>query len=74
MDTCDCLNRCGDDSRVAKGTVRPCATWLNWSARARIIAARRDHGDSNAIVVIFDREPSDNDLRALQCFDRWPSP
>lgn len=30
---CDCLNFCGDDPRMAKGTVQPCSAWLATKAR-----------------------------------------
>lgn len=36
---CDCLNFCGDDGRVAKGTVKPCADWL--AAKARELETMR---------------------------------
>lgn len=36
---CDCLNLCGDDERVKKGTVKPCAEWV--VAKARELDAMR---------------------------------
>jgi hypothetical protein len=36
---CDCTCLCGDDGRVAKGTVQPCADWL--AAKERELEAMR---------------------------------
>lgn len=71
---CDCLNRCGDDERVHKGTVRACDRMRNWRARPRIVGVRRDAEDANVLVVIYDKEPTDDDMRYLHDCDRWPAP
>ena len=72
-ESCDCLNRCGDDYRVLKGEVRSCWRFRQWFARARIRDVRRDATDPRALVVIYDKPPHDDDLRALRYFDRWPN-
>jgi hypothetical protein len=74
LQPCDCLNRCGDDSRVAAGRVQACANWRAWHSRARIVGVSRDASDPNVLVVHYDSHPSDDDLRALHDFDRWPAP
>lgn len=35
MEVCDCLNQCGDDPRVALGTVFPCQRYLDRPAREK---------------------------------------
>lgn len=39
---CDCLNECGDDSDVAKGTARPCERyhWLQKEMRRSMAMAK----------------------------------
>ena len=71
---CDCLNRCGDDAAVERGTVRSCGLRSRWLARARIVGVSRSADDPMILLVHFSAEPSDDDLRALHNFDRWPSP
>ena len=71
---CDCLNRCGDDPRMRKGLVQPCAHWFHWNQRARIVGVTRDASNPLALTVIYTAPPADDDLRALHDFDRWPNP
>lgn len=71
---CDCLDRCGDDPRVHTGAVASCAHRKLWLSRARIRGVSRDAAAPNTLIVIYDRPPDDDDLRALHDFDRWPCP
>lgn len=71
---CDCLNQCGDDSRLQAGMVTPCERWKAWATRARIVGVSRLADDVRAVVVHFNAEPCDADMRALHNLDRWPSP
>lgn len=70
--SCDCIAVCGDDLRVRKGTVNGCPHYRLWLNRAHIRGVRRDATDPLALVVLYDRPPDDDDLRALHNFDRWP--
>lgn len=72
MQSCDCTNRCGDDARVHTGEVAACSRRTQWLARARVCGVRRSATDPRAVVVIYDKPPADDDLRALHHFDRWP--
>jgi hypothetical protein len=74
LQLCDCVNRCGDDSRVTSGKVTPCAYWRAWKSRALIIGVSRDAADPYVLWVRYDAPPTDEDLRALHDFDRWPTP
>jgi hypothetical protein len=71
---CDCLNDCGDDSRLEKGIVNPCERWKAWAKRPRIVGVSRVADDTRAVVVHFNAEPYDADMRALHTLERWPSP
>lgn len=71
---CDCLNRCGDDRRVWDGTANPCDRMRAWRARPSIVGVRRDAGDANVLVVVYDKPPTDDDLRSLHAHDRWAQP
>lgn len=71
---CDCLDHCGDDPRVGRGLVDPCPRMLAWRARPRIVEVRRHSEFPHALVVHYDRPPTDDDAAYLRSRERWPSP
>ena len=71
---CDCLDHCGDDPALERGTVMSCSKRVHWLARPRIVGVSRVADDPRTLAVHFSAEPSNDDLRALHRFDRWPSP
>ncbi|OJW77987.1 hypothetical protein [Thiobacillus sp. 65-1402] len=63
---CDCLNWCGDDSRVADGKVRACAHWKAERARAhelvrvqQIATALADSALANGTVLVSSTDMDD---------------
>jgi hypothetical protein len=74
MKSCDCLNACGDDSNVEGGGALPCERYRAWTARARIVGVSRNAEDPRVLIVHYSDEPTDDDIRALHNFERWPSP
>lgn len=56
MPKCDCLNWCGDDSRVPNGKAKPCQRWLKEQADAE---------------ERWDREKDAERYRALRRGQKW---
>lgn len=72
---CDCLDHCGDDPRVDRGVVDPCPRMLAWRARPRIVGVRHaGSAEPHALVVLYDKPPTDDDVVYLRTRERWPSP
>ena len=42
LPACDCLNDCGDDPRLDRGTARPCQVYINHIKTKRLQAAAAD--------------------------------
>lgn len=42
LPACDCLNDCGDDPRVNRGTARPCQVYINHMRAKHLHAASED--------------------------------
>ena len=64
---CDCLNVCGDDSRLSDGSVAEC----DYRARQRalrppeLLGISRMADNNKAILISFKESPTDDQLRAL---------
>lgn len=79
MPKCDCLNWCGDDSRVPNGKAKPCQCWLReqaekeerWSMKADAARYRWLRHNSRYTIrrdlfgEVGPHEHKDGDLDAL---------
>jgi hypothetical protein len=74
MEPCDCLDHCGTDPWLRDGRATPCANLVAWRARPHIVGVGRDAADANVLVVVYDKPPTDADLRHLRTCDRWRQP
>lgn len=69
---CDCLDTCGSDPGVKHGTTRPCSSYAGLQAREtlgaglpRAVGVGRMADEPRAILVSFERELTDDEMRRL---------
>lgn len=86
QESCDCLNRCGDDYRVEKGQVKPCDNMLARRERERVVtqqvatitALRQTYGADNVFELIEKMHASvearNADIARLEPLQYRPAP
>lgn len=69
MEKCDCLNFCGDDPWLQSGKAAPCdrmaARTKAELERAHVVGVTRTMDGPQALVIYFDRRPTDDDMRRV---------
>lgn len=71
---CDCLNDCGDDSRVKVGRVRPCDRMAALMARPRVSDVARSATDPRLVHLTLSGPICEADLQALRAHLRYFGP
>lgn len=74
LPTCDCLNECGDDSRLKDGRVLPCPTLAERQrvdkVRAGIVVEKADFDKAGKVLTITYTKPLNGEQQAMVFLQR----
>jgi hypothetical protein len=67
LPACDCLNDCGDDPRLDRGTAKPCQVYVNHIKRAEARGAEAEREACAAIANEHKEHCYDGDQDWYKC-------